>query len=276
MGYTEESLSEKGAEIQAQLWGEQMLKGGGGGVPGAQLAPEFFQLVRQFCFGMFWGRDGLDVKHRSLVTVSQLAALGKLEELKGHLRGALNVGWTKEELVEVANHPQKPEMGKRQVPFSGQLWIEREDYQDTPPKGYFRLYPGNTVRLRFGYVVKCIGYDKATDSVRCEYFADSRSGTAGADRYKVKGNIHWVSVKHAHACEVRLYDRLFQAEHPEGVEHLNEHSMKAMAAQIEPSLKNATSDRAVQFERHGYFIADRGGAFNRTVTLRDSWAGHKA
>jgi 4-carboxymuconolactone decarboxylase len=104
MGYTEESLSEKGAEIQAQLWGEQMLKGGGGGVPGAQLAPEFFQLVRQFCFGMFWGREGLDVKHRSLVTVSQLAALGKLEELKGHLRGALNVGWTKEELVEVMMH----------------------------------------------------------------------------------------------------------------------------------------------------------------------------
>ena len=104
MGYTEESLSEKGAEIQAQLWGEQMLRGGGGGVPGAQLAPEFFQLVRQFCFGMFWGREGLDVKHRSLVTVSQLAALGKLEELKGHLRGALNVGWTKEELVEVMMH----------------------------------------------------------------------------------------------------------------------------------------------------------------------------
>ena len=101
MGYTEESLSEQGAAIQAQLWGEAMLKGGGGGAPGAQLAPEFFQLVREFCFGMFWSREGLDVKHRSLVTVSQLAALGKYEELKGHLRGALSVGWTKEELVEV-------------------------------------------------------------------------------------------------------------------------------------------------------------------------------
>ena len=101
MGYTEESLSEKGAEIQAQLWGEQMLRGGGGGVPGAQLAPEFFQLVRQFCFGMFWGREGLATCN---LPHPNSAALGKLEELKGHLRGALNVGWTKEELVEVMMH----------------------------------------------------------------------------------------------------------------------------------------------------------------------------
>ena len=178
----------------------------------------------------------------------------------------------KEEMVEVPNHPQKPEMGKRQVPFSGELWIEREDYQETPPKGYFRLYPGNMVRLRYGYVVKCVGYDKASDAVRCEYLPDSRSGTAGADQYKVKGNIHWVSVKHAHACEVRLYDRLFQAEHPEGVAHLNESSMKAITAQLEPALRDSPSDTAVQFERHGYFVADgRSGAFNRTVTLRDSW-----
>jgi glutaminyl-tRNA synthetase len=176
----------------------------------------------------------------------------------------------KEELVEVPNHPQKPELGKRQVPFSGELWIEREDYQETPPKGYFRLYPGNRVRLRYGYVVKCVGYDKATDTVRCEFFEDSRSGTPGADQYKVKGNIHWVSARHAHACEVRLYDRLFQAEHPEGVEHLNPDSMRAIRAQLEPGLKGATMDTAVQFERHGYFVADRGG-FNRTVTLRDSW-----
>ena len=93
----------RGREIQKKLWGARVASGGAG-PPGMQLAPEFFQLVRQFCFGMFWGREGLDVKHRSLVTVSQLAALGKLEELKGHLRGALNVGWTKEELVEVMMH----------------------------------------------------------------------------------------------------------------------------------------------------------------------------
>lgn len=173
----------------------------------------------------------------------------------------------KEEMVEVPNHPQKPERGKRQVPFSGELWIEREDFQETPPKGYFRLFPGNTVRLRYGYVVKCLGYDKARDAVRCEYFADSRSGTAGAEKHKVKGNIHWVSVKHAHASEVRLYDRLFGDE---GQERLNPDSKKTIAAQLEPSLR-AAPEGAVQFERHGYFVADKGG-FNRTVTLRDSWA----
>ncbi len=173
----------------------------------------------------------------------------------------------KEEMVEVPNHPQKPELGKRQVPFSGELWIEREDFQETPPKGYFRLFPGNTVRLRYGYVVKCLGYDKARDAVRCEYFADSRSGTAGAEKHKVKGNIHWVSVKHAHASEVRLYDRLFGDE---GQERLNPDSKKTIAAQLEPSLR-AAPEGAVQFERHGYFVADKGG-FNRTVTLRDSWA----
>lgn len=103
MGYTEESLTERGREIQEQLWGP-MAAGGGGGIPAAALAPEFFDLVRQLCFGMFWGRDGLSVEHRSLVTVAQLAALGKLDELKAHLRGARNVGWTKEQLVEVLMH----------------------------------------------------------------------------------------------------------------------------------------------------------------------------
>jgi glutaminyl-tRNA synthetase len=180
----------------------------------------------------------------------------------------------REELAEVPNHPQKPEMGKRKVPFSRELWIEREDFEETPPKGYFRLYPGNMVRLRYGYVVKCTGYDKATDTVRCTYFADSKSGTEGANAYKVKGNIHWVSVQHAHAADVHLYDRLFKAEHPEGMEHLNPDSMKTIRAQLEPCLRDGRSDTAVQFERHGYFKADprNPGAWLRTVTLRDSWA----
>jgi len=179
-----------------------------------------------------------------------------------------------EEMVAVPNHPQRPEMGKRQVPFSKALWIEREDYQEVPAKGYFRLYPGNTVRLRYGYVVKCTGYDKASDTVRCTYYADSKSGTEGANQYKVKGNIHWVSVKHAHAAEVRLVDRLFKAEHPDGMEDLNPHSMKAIPAQLEPLLRDAPGDTAVQFERHGYFKADprNSGVYLRTVTLRDSWA----
>jgi glutaminyl-tRNA synthetase len=175
----------------------------------------------------------------------------------------------KEELVEVPNHPQKPERGKRKLPFSRELWIEREDFQENPPKGYFRLYPGSQVRLRFGYVVRCLGIKNG--AVRCEYLEDSKSGTPGADKYKVKGNIHWVSARHALAASVHLYDRLFRAAHPQGNEDLNPDSKKTVAAQLEPGLKDAKPGESFQFERHGYFVADRGG-FNRTVTLRDSWA----
>ena len=176
----------------------------------------------------------------------------------------------KEELMDVPNHPQKPDWGKRQVPFSRELWIERDDFQDTPPKGYFRLFPGNKVRLRYAYVIECIGYDKATDTVRCKYLKETRSGTPGSDSVKVKGNIHWVSVKHAHEAEVHLYDRLFAVEHPEGIEHLNPKSKMTIKAKLERSLNNLQNQQ-FQFERHGYFICD-GENFNRTVTLRDSWA----
>ena len=182
----------------------------------------------------------------------------------------------REELCEAPNHPQKPDWGKRQVPFSRELWIEREDYAEVPPKGYFRLFPGNEVRLRYGYVVKCIGYDKATDAVRCTYHPDSRSGTPGADTYKVKGNIHWVSARHAHACEVRLYDRLFKIPQPEGLADLNPESKRIITAQLEPVLAEAKPEQGFQFERHGYFVRDRKDrAFNRTVTLRDSWGAGK-
>ncbi|HEY5900327.1 MAG TPA: glutamine--tRNA ligase/YqeY domain fusion protein [Burkholderiales bacterium] len=179
----------------------------------------------------------------------------------------------KVELVQVPNHPQKPDWGKRDVPFSGELWIEREDFQEKPEKGYFRLYPGNEVRLRYGYVVRCIGIDNGV--VRCTYQPDSRSGSAGADKYKVKGNIHWVSAKHAQAAQVRLYDRLFNVAEP-GAAHdflqdLNPQSVKLAQAQLEPSLKDAKPEESFQFERHGYFIADAAGGFNRTVTLRDAW-----
>ncbi len=179
----------------------------------------------------------------------------------------------KEELVEVPNHPQKPEWGKRQVPFSRELWIEAEDYQEQPQKGYFRLAPGATVRLRYAYVVKCLGFDEKTSAVRCEYLADSRSGTPGADQYKVKGNIHWVSVPHAVEAEVRLYDRLFKVAEPAGLEDLNPDSVKAVKAQLEPELVKSGSFEPVQFERHGYFVRDRRNpvVFNRTVSLRDSW-----
>jgi glutaminyl-tRNA synthetase len=191
----------------------------------------------------------------------------------------------KEEMCELPNHPQKPEWGKRAVPFSRELWIEREDFMDTPSKGFFRLFPGNEVRLRYGFVVKCLGADKNAagniTAVHCEIYPDSKSGTAGADKYKVKGNIHWVSAQHAYKAEVRLYDRLFAVPHP-GSERdfradINPHSKSVIHACCEPSVRDAKPEERFQFERHGYFIADRrdskAGApvFNRTVTLRDSW-----
>jgi glutaminyl-tRNA synthetase len=185
------------------------------------------------------------------------------------------------------NHPQKPELGKRSVPFSRELWIEREDFEEQPPKGYFRLFPGNMVRLRYGFIVKCTGCDKDASgnvtAVHCEYFPDSKSGTTGSDAYKVKGNIHWVSAAHAYACEVRLLDRLFKVPHPgresgNFLEDINPDAKKIISAYLEPSLKNAKPEQKFQFERHGYFVADRVDSgegkpvFNRAVTLKDSWA----
>ena len=184
------------------------------------------------------------------------------------------------------NHPQKPELGKRALPFSRELWIEREDFTELPPKGYFRLFPGNRVRLRYGYVVECLGCDKDADgkvvAVHCRYFPDSKSGSAGADAYKVKGNIHWLSAAHACSAEVRLYDRLFAVPYPgrerDYLADLNPHSKTVVAAQLEPALKAACAEERFQFERHGYFVADlvdtKPGApvFNRTVTLKDAWS----
>jgi len=190
------------------------------------------------------------------------------------------------ETCEAPNHPQKPDWGRRTMPFTRELWIEREDFSENPPKGYFRLFPGNQVRLRFGFVVKCTGAEKDADgnvtAVHCEYFPDSKSGTAGADSYKVKGNIHWVSAQHACPAEVRLYDRLFKVPHPgaggrDFLEDLNPDAKRVIRAYLEPALKDAKPETHFQFERHGYFVADRVDSkpgvpvFNRAVTLRDSW-----
>ncbi len=184
------------------------------------------------------------------------------------------------------NHPQKPELGKRAVPLTRELWIEREDFSDNPPKGYFRLFPGNSVRLRYGYVVKCTGYDKDAQgnvaAVHCEYLPDTKSGTPGAESVKVKGNIHWLSAHAAVLAEVRLYDRLFSAAHPGAGDRdflldLNPDSRKTVIARVESGLREAAPGTCFQFERHGYFVADLGDfraeapVFNRAVTLRDSW-----
>jgi glutaminyl-tRNA synthetase len=181
------------------------------------------------------------------------------------------------ETCEVPNHPQKPDWGKREVPFARELWIERDDFQERPVPGYFRLFPGNRVRLRYGFVVECVGYDAATHTVRCTYDPETKSGTPGASKVKVKGNIHWVAANHAFAAEVRLYDRLFRVPNPAGVEDLNPDSKKVVTAQLEPALRDAKPEERFQFERKGYFVADRvdsrPGApkFNRAVMLEDSW-----
>lgn len=184
-------------------------------------------------------------------------------------------------------HPHHPEMGRREFPLTRELWIERDDFEETPPKGYFRLSPGAEVRLRYGYVVRCTGFDKdasgAVVAVHCEYLAETKSGTPGADSRKVKGNIHWVSCAHALAVEVRLYDRLFAVPHPGTGERdykldLNPSSKTVITAQCEPGLAGAVPEQRLQFERHGYFVADRLDSrpgvpvFNRAVTLKDSWA----
>jgi glutaminyl-tRNA synthetase len=160
------------------------------------------------------------------------------------------------------------------MPFSRELWIEREDFQEQPEKGYFRLFPGNDVRLRFGYVVKCTGMKDGV--VHCTYYPDSRSGTPGADKYKVKGNIHWVSAKHAYETKVKLYDRLFKVAEPgkerDFLQDINPDSRKLVDARLEPALRDSRPGQSYQFERHGYFVADYDKlTFNRTVTLRDSW-----
>jgi glutaminyl-tRNA synthetase len=185
------------------------------------------------------------------------------------------------------NHPQKPDLGTRELLFARELWIEREDFMATPTKGYFRLYPGNRVRLRYGYMVECTGFDQdaagRVTAVHCNYFPDSHSGSAGADQYKVKGNVHWVAVQAAFECEVRLYDRLFGVPNPGAGDRdflldINPDAKRVIRAQLEPALQQAEAGSGCQFERHGYFVADRvdsrpgAPVFNRTVTLRDSWA----
>ena len=177
--------------------------------------------------------------------------------------------------------------GTRPVPFAGELFIEREDFQENPPKDFFRLAPGREVRLRYGYFVKCTGVDKDAAgnvrAVRCTYDPATRGGNA-PDGRKVKATIHWVSAAHAISTEVRLLAHLFTDPDPAGhegrdfLEFLNPKSMVIARGRLEPSLRDARPGERFQFERLGYFAVDsvdsRPGApvFLRTVTLKDSWA----
>jgi len=191
----------------------------------------------------------------------------------------------KVEMLEAMNHPNRPELGTRQVPFSRELWIEKDDFMEDAPRKFFRLKPGGEVRLRSAYIVRCdeVVKDSAGNVVelRCSHDPDTRSGSGGSER-KVKGTIHWVSAGHALRASVRLYDRLFNVPNPNAavdlMQTLNPDSLRTVEGLLEPALADPASGQAVQFERLGYFcpdpVEDAPGSrvFNRVVTLRDSWA----
>lgn len=190
------------------------------------------------------------------------------------------------EELDAINNPEDETMGKRKVPFSKEIYIEKDDFMENPPKKYFRLSPGNEVRLRYAYFVKCTDVVKDINGevieVHCTYDPDSRGGNS-PDGRKVQGTIHWVSAKDYIDTEVRLYDRLFVKENPEDneeghdfKENLNPESLKVISAKAEPFLKNARPMDKLQFERIGYFCVDKDSnpeklVINRTVALRDSW-----
>jgi glutaminyl-tRNA synthetase len=192
----------------------------------------------------------------------------------------------KVEELEAINNPEDPNAGARKVPFSRVIYIERDDFMEIPPKKFFRLSPGTEVRLRYAYIIKCNEVIKnaagEVTELRCSADLDSKQGGATAGR-KIKATIHWVSAQHAVDAEVRLYDRLFTVEQPDGGDadfktFLNPHSCDTLTGcKLEPSLANASSETKFQFERLGYFRIDPKDSkpgkivFNRIVTLRDSW-----
>ncbi|MBB4220665.1 glutamine--tRNA ligase/YqeY domain fusion protein [Variovorax guangxiensis] len=182
-------------------------------------------------------------------------------------------------------HPHHPEMGQREFKLGREVWIERTDYEEVQPKGFFRLFPGNKVRLKYGHVIECTGGTKDADGklveVQATLVPDTKSGTPGADAIKVKGNITWVAAADAVQAEVRLYERLFAEAHPgsgELLEELNKNSLEVCSAFVEPTLAKAKPGVGIQFERHGYFVLDAKASaaagkpvFNRAAGMRDSW-----
>jgi len=192
------------------------------------------------------------------------------------------------EELDCPYHPKNPEMGSRKVPFSRVLYVEQDDFMEDPPKKFYRLTPGREVRLRYGYFIKCVSVVKDPDTgevveVHCTYDPETRSGFA-PDGRKVKATIHWVSAAHSIPAEARLYDRLFRVANPleEGAdytEYFNPKSLEILrSCRLEPSITNAEPGSRFQFERLGYFCVDTVDSssdalvFNRTITLRDSWA----
>ena len=192
----------------------------------------------------------------------------------------------KEEMLQAVNNPEDESMGHREIPFGKELWIERDDFMENPPRKFFRLFPGGEVRLKYAYIIRCESVVKDGDGniteIHCIYYPETRSGMQ-SDK-KVKGTIHWLPVKYARKAEIRLFDRLFAVENPDKVEegetflkHINPNSLEIKEAYIEPTLLNEKPLSGYQFERLGYFCIDKDSkpdrlVFNRTVTLKDSWA----
>jgi glutaminyl-tRNA synthetase len=251
------------------------------------------EAIREFC-----ARTGV-AKAQSVVDVAQLehAIREDLNRRAPRVMAVLrplrvvieNYPEDRTEELDCVNNPEDPSVGSRKVPFSRVLYIEREDFREDPPKQFFRLAPGREVRLRYAYFVKCVGVEKDPQSgeiveLRCTYDPATRGGDA-PDGRKVKATLHWVSAAHALPAEARLYDHLFARPDPETVEegedfcsNLNPNSLEIVTGcRVEPSLATAERGARCQFERLGYFCVDPDSTpgnlvFNRTVTLRDTWA----
>lgn len=248
------------------------------------------QAIRNFC-----ERIGV-AKNDSLVDISLLehCVRDDLNEKASRAMGVLrplklvidNYPENQGEELICPNHPQKPEMGTRKIPFSKELYIEKDDFLEKPPKKYYRLAPGKEVRLRYAYIIKCTDFVKDEQSgeikeIHCTYDPETKDGPP-KDSHKVEGIIHWVSAAHAVSAEIRLYDRLFLIPDAAGeedfIKYLNPQSLVTLKGFVEPSLANAEGGEQFQFERVGYFCVDPVDSapgrliFNRTVTLKDSWA----
>jgi glutaminyl-tRNA synthetase len=217
------------------------------------------------------------------------------EDLEGQAPRAMAVidplklkltNWSEVVACQAPAHPQRPELGTRHFGFGPELWIERDDFAETPPKGFFRLFPGNKVRLKYGWVVECSGCEKDgagnVTAVLATVMPDTRSGTPGADAVKVKGTITWVGVHDAVTAELRLFERLFTEDQPDADGRdfrsvLNPASKRVERGFVEPSLARCAAETRVQFERHGYFVADRVDhrdghlVFNRITGLKDGY-----
>jgi glutaminyl-tRNA synthetase len=224
-------------------------------------------------------REDLDPK-----AARAMAVLDPLDLVIGNWSAVM--GTAPSDTCHAPVHPAAPERGQRSFGFGPRLWIERDDFQEVPEKGYFRLFPGNKVRLKYGHVVQCTGCTKDASGkvvqVQADLVADTKSGTPGASAVKVKGVITWVAAHDALAAEVRLFEPLFSAEQPDAggrdpFETLNRDSLRVARAWVEPSLAGAPRDERFQFERHGYFVTDRVDhapdrpVFNKITGLKDGW-----